>query len=63
MDKKKIYQQKLLARILLVCAGIILLTSFLNHHIGSSFAIGLFFGVVGLLTLRKVKQVEDELIK
>lgn len=61
MDKKKIYQQKLLARILMFCAGVILIVSYLNNRIGGSSVFGLLFLVVGTVTLRKAKQAEEQL--
>jgi uncharacterized membrane protein HdeD (DUF308 family) len=60
MDKNKIKQQKILAWVLLVCAGIIILAPILTHQVTNSTYFGLVFLAVGLFTLRKVKYLEKQ---
>lgn len=61
MDEKKIFQQKILARVLMVCSGIILITSYLSNRVGSSTVFAILFMVIGMITLRKAQKAEEQL--
>ena len=61
MNEKKIFQQKIFARVMIVCSAIIFFTSYLSNRIGGSSIIAFIFMVIGILTLRRVKQAEEHL--
>ncbi len=60
MDEKKIKQQKLLAYILIGCSLVVLSAPLLERQVGKTTFIGLLFLIVGVITLKKVKQVEEQ---
>jgi uncharacterized membrane protein len=61
MDEKKIFQQKILARVLMVCSGIILITSYLSNRMDSSDIIALIFMFIGIFTMHRAKRAEEKL--
>ena len=61
MDEKKLKQQRLLAYILIGCSVVILLAPLLERRVSESTFFGLLFLIVGIITLRKVKQAEEQL--
>ena len=63
MNKKKILQQKLLARVIIVCGVFIIITSFFINRMGKTTLIGCLFLIIGTLTLRIARQYEEQLNK
>ncbi len=61
MNEKKIFQQKILARVLLVCSGVIFFTSYLSNRIGNATVFAWVFMVVGIFTLLRAKKAEERL--
>ena len=63
MNEKQIFQQKILSRILMVCAGVILFTTYLTNRSGSVIVTGFLFLIIGTLNLIRIKKAEELLKK
>ena len=63
MNEKQIYQQRILAKVLIVCAGIIIFTSYITNRSGSIIITGFLFLIIGTLNLMRVKKAEEQLKK
>ena len=63
MNEKKIFQQKILAQILVVCGFAIILMSFFLNKMNTSTFFGVAFLTIGFFTFWKARRDEDELKK
>lgn len=63
MNEKKIFQQKILAQVVIGCGLAIVLASLFSYKMNSTTIFGFVFLTVGILTFRKALQDEQQLKK